>query len=73
MPRAQPGLVRQDTPKPPTSEEALRDLISDIQDHMNDPNEAIEQEENKSAATDAAPTTETASAETAQKATAELG
>ena len=63
MPKAQPGLVRQDTPKPPSSEEALRELISDVQDHMNDPNDAVDQEEDKSAAT-----TEATGAEPAEKA-----
>ena len=37
--------MRQDTPKPPTSEEALRDLMTDLQDHMNDPNDAIDLDE----------------------------
>ena len=63
--------MRQDTPKPPTSEEALKELISEVADHMNDPNDAVEQEEDKSAATDAAPTTEATEAEPATKATAD--
>ena len=71
MPAAQPGLMRQDTPKPPSSEEELKELISEVADHMNDPKDAVEQEEDKSAATDAAPTTEATEAEPAPKATAD--
>ena len=57
--------MRQDTPKPPTSEEALKELIADVADHMDE--EAAEQEEEKSAATDAAPTTEATEAEPCSK------
>ena len=69
--------MRQDTPKPPTSEEAMRDLMTDLQEHMNDPNDAIDLEEDKAAteepAKDQAPKAEEEKKEESKEVTASSG